>query len=267
MNPNAITIKNFSIRWYSIFILIAFALGMLIIEKQAIKKGIKKIVISNLCFYLIIVSIIGARIYYCIFNLDYYLYHLLDIFKIWEGGLAIHGGIIASIIFITIYTKKHHINLLQLLDIFVPALILGQAIGRWGNFFNQEAYGPMTTYSHLSSLNIPKFIIKGMYINGHYFEPTFYYESIGCLIGLVFILIYKYTLQKKDGELTSLYLIIYGIIRIFIESLRTDSLMFYSIKVAQLVSLLMIIIGIILFIVLKIRSKHDQQKMGSNSRK
>ena len=265
MNPNIISIGGFAIRWYSLLILIAFIIGMIIIEKQAIKKGIDKKEISNLCFYLIIISILGARIYYCLFNMDYYSENLFDIFKIWEGGLAIHGGIIAGIIFIIFYTKKYNIKLLQILDIFAPALILGQAIGRWGNFFNQEAHGPITTYHHLLSLHIPKFIIKGMHINGHYYQPTFLYESIGCLIGLIIILIYQYKFKHKDGEITSIYFIIYGTIRFFIESLRTDSLMLGSIKVAQLISITMIVIGIILFI--KVRSTNDKQEMGSSPKK
>ena len=108
--------------------------------------------------------------------------NLLDIFKIWEGGLAIHGGIIAGIIFIFFYTRKHDISLLGILDVFAPALVLGQAIGRWGNFMNNEAYGPITSLEFLKNLHLPKFIIDGMFIDGNYHHPTFLYESFFNLI-------------------------------------------------------------------------------------
>lgn len=267
MKHNMITIGNFEIKWYSFFILIAFTIGILLIEREAKKQKLDKTIISNMCFYSIIICILGARIYYVIFNFDYYKDNLIDIFKIWEGGLAIHGGIIAGIIFIYLYTKKHSVKFLKVLDIVSPYLILGQAIGRWGNFFNSEAYGSLTTYKALTNLHIPKFIINGMYINHHYYHPTFFYESIGCLIGFIILLIYKYKIKKQDGEITSIYLIIYGIIRFFIESLRQDSLMLGNMKMAQLVSITMIIIGITLLFILKIRSKNDKQKMGSSTKK
>jgi len=244
MNPVMFQIGNFEIRWYSFFIIIAFALGYFIVTHQAKKNNIKKELITDLICYLIPIAIIGARLYYCIFEWNYYKHNLIDIIKIWEGGLAIHGGIIASIICIILYTKKHKIDLLKLLDIFAPALIIGQAIGRWGNFFNSEAFGSMTTLSNLKSLYIPKFIIDGMYIGNNYYHPTFFYESIGCLIGFIILIILTKNKKIKTGIITSLYLIIYGTIRFFIESMRQDSLMLGSLKVAQLVSIIMILIGI-----------------------
>jgi len=201
-----------------------------------------------MCFYLVIICILGARIYYCIFNLDYYLSNILDIFKIWEGGLAIHGGIIAGIIFIFFYTRKHGISLLDILDVFAPALVLGQAIGRWGNFFNQEAFGPETTFEVLKNLKIPEFIIDGMYIDNAYHHPTFIYESLGCLLIFITIIIIRNIKFIKPGQVASIYFIGYGILRFLIESLRQDSLMFFNLKIAQLVSIIMIVVGIILFI-------------------
>ena len=154
MNPIA--------RWYAILILSAFLLGIYLIRKESIrvKEDVNKIM--DLCFYLVLVSIIGARIYYVIFEFSEYKDNLIDIFKIWNGGLAIHGGIIAGILFTYFYTKKKKLNLLKITDIIAPALVLGQAIGRWGNFFNQEAFGPKTTLSTLKNMHIPKFIIDGM---------------------------------------------------------------------------------------------------------
>lgn len=248
MNPILIDLGFIQIRWYAVLILIAFIVGYYLVITRCRKKGISTAQISDMCFYLIFVGIIGARIYYCIFNMDYYSKNLLDIIKIWEGGLAIHGGVIAGIIFIYFYTKKKELNLLDILDIFAPALVLGQAIGRWGNFFNQEAFGPITTLANLQNLNIPQFIIDGMYINYSYHHPTFLYESIGCLIIFIIIMIIRSLKSIKPGQVTSIYLIGYGIIRFLIEGLRQDSLMLFNLKIAQIVSIIMIIIGIILFI-------------------
>ena len=141
MNPIFITIGNIQIYWYSVILFVAFALGAILALKEAKKYDISTDFIYNLFFYLVPTVLIGARIYYVIFNLDYYSNNILSIFKVWEGGLAIHGGIIAGIIFVLYYTKKHKINTLKIIDILVVSLVLGQAIGRWGNFFNGEAHG------------------------------------------------------------------------------------------------------------------------------
>ena len=248
MNPILINLGFIEIRWYSVLILCAFVIGYFLVIERAKKKEISSLLISDMCFYLIIFCILGARLYYCLFNLNYYSKNILDIFKIWEGGLAIHGGIIAGIITIYFYSKKNKISLLKLLDIFSPALVLGQAIGRWGNFFNMEAYGPVTPLLTLQKLGIPNFIIEGMYIDGAYHHPTFLYESISCLIVFIIMMLIRNLKTIKEGQITSVYLISYGIIRFFIESLRQDSLMLLNLKIAQIISILMIIIGIYLLI-------------------
>lgn len=248
MNPILIDLGLIQIRWYAILILIAFIIGYFLVVKRCKKKNIDINVISDMCFYLVIVCILGARIYYCLFNMDYYSKNIIDIFKVWEGGLAIHGGIIAGLIFIFFYTKKRKLNLLELLDIFAPALVLGQAIGRWGNFFNQEAFGPVTSLDTLKNLHIPNFIIDGMYIEHSYHHPTFFYESLGCLLIFIIIMIIRNLKNTKNGQVTGTYFIFYGIIRFLIEGLRQDSLMFFNLKVAQIVSIIMIIFGIYLII-------------------
>lgn len=253
MNPIIFNLGFIEVRWYSLLILIAFSIGFLLVKREAKRVGIDITFVMNLCFYLVIVSIIGARLYYVIFEFDQYKNNLIDIFKVWNGGLAIHGGIIAGIIFIFFYCKKYKQNLLKITDIIAPALILGQAIGRWGNFFNSEAFGPKTTLDVLQNLHIPTFIIDGMYIrvNGiyNYYHPTFFYESMWCLIGFIILILIRKYCKIKTGQLTGLYLIFYGIGRFFIESLRQDSLMFLNLKVAQIVSLLMLLIGVILCII------------------
>ena len=234
------------IHYYSICIFIAMLIGVFLVLKEAKRQNIDENKMIDLLFYAIIVGIVGARLYFVIFHLDYYLNNPLNIFKIWEGGLAIHGGIIAALIFIYFYTKKKDLNLLKILDILVVALLIAQAIGRWGNFFNSEAHGPETTLETLNNLFVPEFVINGMQINGIYYLPTFYFESILCLLGFIIILIIRK--KCKIGDLTAFYLVWYGLVRFYIESFRTDSLMFFDFKIAQIVSIIMVIIGVVLFI-------------------
>ncbi len=249
MNPVLIDLGFFQIRWYSIMLLIAFLVGMFFIFKEGKKLGIDKDFLFNLTFWTIIFSLIGARLYYILFNFSEYSSNLIEIFKIWHGGLAIHGGIIAGVITIIVYTKKYNVDIFKVLDIFAPALIIGQAIGRWGNFFNAEAHGAATTITILQKYHIPNFIIQGMKINGVYYHPTFFYEFLWCLVGFIILLIFRRMKNIKNGQTTALYLIWYGIGRFVIEISRTDSLMFSGFKVAQIVSIIFVITGVILFIV------------------
>jgi len=244
MNPILIKLGNISIYWYSVILLFAFVLGCFLIIKECKKNNIPQDKIENFLFYSIPICLIGARLYYVLFNLDYYLKFPQDIIKVWEGGLAIHGGIIAGFICIYYFCRKNNYKIYKILDIIVISLIIGQIIGRWGNFMNQEAYGPICSLKYLKNLHIPNFIIDGMYIDGVYHQPTFLYESIWNLFGLIILLIIKNRNFYKEGLLISIYLIWYGIGRFLIESLRTDSLMLLNIKIAQFISLLFIIIGI-----------------------
>ena len=248
MNDVMLNLGIFQIKWYSFFIFLAMLTACLIIFKESKKKNVPDNYLTNLIFYGLIIGILGARLYYVIFNLDYYLNNPSQIFAIWNGGLAIHGGLISALIFLIIYSRKNKINILQMLDIIVLGVIIAQAIGRWGNFFNQEAYGNIISLQALKNMHLPKFIIDGMYISGSYREPTFLYESICSLIGFILLLILRATKKLKTGQLTAIYLIWYGIVRFGIETLRSDSLMLGQIKVAQLVSLLFVISGIALFI-------------------
>ena len=248
-----ITIGNFELKWYSFLLLIAFTLGSFLIYINSKKYNLDKNKIIDLIFYLILFSVIGARIYYVIFNIGYYIKYPIEIIKVWEGGLAIHGGIIAGILYLLYFCNKNKINILSLTDLIVPSLAIGQAIGRWGNFFNQEAYGPIVKYEVLKGLHIPNFIINGMYIDNHYYYPTFLFESIWCFLIFITIIILMKINKKSLGLYTSIYLIMYGVERFIVESLRQDSLMFFNLKIAQIVSIIMIIIGI--FIQIKGRRK------------
>lgn len=248
MNPILINLGFIEIRWYSIILLIAFLVGMFLVFKEGKRFNIDKEYLFNLCFWTIIFSILGARIYYVLFNFSEYSQNLLEIFKIWHGGLAIHGGIIAGVITIIVYTKKYNVDIMKIVDLFVPALLIGQAIGRWGNFFNSEAHGAATTLASLQKLHIPRFIINGMNIDNVYYHPTFLYESLWCLIGFILVLFIRRYKYLKNGQLTAIYLVWYGIGRFMIEASRTDSLMLGGFKAAQIVSIIFVIMGVGLFI-------------------
>lgn len=243
MNQIALDLKFVQIYWYSIFIFLAIMIGAILFFKEAKKNKLKEEFLVNLVFYAVVFGIIGARLYYCLFNLDYYIHSPIEILKIWEGGLAIHGGIIAGAIWIIYYSKKHKINFLKVFDIVAPSLLIAQAIGRWGNFFNQEAHGPEVAKSVLENLHLPKFIIEGMNIDGVYYHPTFLYESVWNLIGFAILIYLRKKKKLRIGTLTGIYFMWYSLARFFIESLRTDSLMLGPLKIAQVVSILLFALG------------------------
>lgn len=257
MNPIAFTLFGFEVRYYSLFILLGVGLAYFLIIREAKRFEISTDFVFNMFFWTLIFGIIGARLYYVVFNWEYFGSHVGEIWQIWQGGLAIHGGILFGLISIALYTKKNNIRTLKILDMTVVPLILAQAIGRWGNFFNSEAYGVATTVRHLQELHIPEFIINGMNINGITYTPTFFYESIFCAIGFIILLIVRRLKYVKVGQLSGLYLIWYGVVRFFIEASRTDSLTFFGFKMAQIVSIIMVIIGIVLIILGFKKSKYE----------
>lgn len=251
-----ISIGSINIYWYSILIVISIIIGMYFSLKEAKKNGLTKEYLYDLIFYLIPIAIIGARLYYVIFNFSEFKDNLSSIFKIWEGGLAIYGAVLAAIVFIIYYCKKKNKSTLLTLDTLTPYLILGQAIGRWGNFINKEAHGALTTYEYLKSIHLPNFIIEGMYINGAFYIPTFLYESLWNILGFIILLIMRRKNKyKHKGLLVFSYFIWYGIGRYFIEGLRTDSLYLGIFRISKLVSIALILIGIIGIIYIVRRDK------------
>ena len=253
MNPVALKLGNLTVTWYAIFILSGIIVAYILINKESKKYNISSSFVSNLIFWCVIFGIIGARIYYVLFNLDYYMQDPIEIIKIWNGGLAIHGGIIAGIITLVVYCKKYKINILKMTDIACVGVIIAQAIGRWGNFFNGEAHGGIVSRAFLENLHLPNFIIEGMHIGKYYYAPTYLYESVLNVIGFILLIIIRKFEKTKLGNVTAVYLIWYGIVRFIIESMRTDSLLLGSIKIAQLISIIMIIIGIIMLVVTSIK--------------
>lgn len=259
MNPVIFNIGNFELRWYSVLIAIAVIIGYVLIINESRRFKIKKEFMFNMMFWTLIFAIIGARLYYVVFNLEYYRTNILEIFQIWKGGLAIHGALLFGAITIIIYCKKYKVRVGKILDIFVPALLLGQAIGRWGNFFNSEAYGSIVTYQQLENIKIiPQFIIDNMFINGSYHLPMFYFESLWCLLGFFLSLFLRRRKYIKDGQLVAFYMMWYGVARFVIETFRTDALLFNGIRVARVVSVLMFVIGLVIQFIQSRKPKLDE---------
>ena len=257
MDPVMFSLFGIDVHWYSILILIGIIIGLILVEKEAKKFKYPKDLIFNIAFWAIIMGIIGARLYYVIFNFSYYKNNLLEIFSIWNGGLAIHGGLIAGVLTVIFFARKYHLNFLKLLDMAAPSIILAQAIGRWGNFFNGEAHGIATTYTQLKNLFVPEFIIEGMNIGGIYYLPTFYFESLWCLLGFVVLILIKKYKYIKIGATTCIYLMWYSLGRFFIEAWRTDSLMIGGFKIAQIISIALFVAGLIYLIYLSRKGKYE----------
>ncbi|EMZ08107.1 prolipoprotein diacylglyceryl transferase [Staphylococcus aureus M1407] len=252
IDPVVFNLGPLSVRWYGIIIAVGILLGYFVAQRALVKAGLHKDTLVDIIFYSALFGFIAARIYFVIFQWPYYAENPSEIIKIWHGGIAIHGGLIGGFIAGVIVCKVKNLNPFQIGDIVAPSIILAQGIGRWGNFMNHEAHGGPVSRAFLEQLHLPNFIIENMYINGQYYHPTFLYESIWDVAG--FIILVNIRKHLKLGETFFLYLTWYSIGRFFIEGLRTDSLMLTSnIRVAQLVSILLILISISLIVYRRIK--------------
>ncbi|HHE7076555.1 TPA: prolipoprotein diacylglyceryl transferase [Staphylococcus aureus] len=252
IDPVAFNLGPLSVRWYGIIIAVGILLGYFVAQRALVKAGLHKDTLVDIIFYSALFGFIAARIYFVIFQWPYYAENPGEIIKIWHGGIAIHGGLIGGFIAGVIVCKVKNLNPFQIGDIVAPSIILAQGIGRWGNFMNHEAHGGPVSRAFLEQLHLPNFIIENMYINGQYYHPTFLYESIWDVAE--FIILVNIRKHLKLGETFFLYLTWYSIGRFFIEGLRTDSLMLTSnIRVAQLVSILLILISISLIVYRRIK--------------
>ncbi|WP_296141027.1 prolipoprotein diacylglyceryl transferase [uncultured Anaerococcus sp.] len=234
-DPVAFSIFGIEIRWYAIIIIAGLLLGTQFAKKELIRRGFDEDFIYDVLFVIVPIGIIGARLWFVLFKWDFYSQNPMQILNIRGGGLAIHGGIIFGSLALYFYCKKHLVPFLDMTDILTPSLALAQGIGRWGNFINQEAHGGPT--------DLP----WGIIIDGVKVHPTFLYESLGDLIIFSF-LINAIKKNPDKGKITASYLISYGILRFFVEGLRTDSLYWGPLRTAQLISILFIVMGIALFI-------------------
>lgn len=253
--PIIFSIGPFSLNWYGL--LIATGIGAAILVSLWLGKkyfNIDKETIYDLSFWLIIMGLIGARVYDVFLMLPYYLDNPEQIIQIWKGGMAIHGSIIAGLITIYIFSKKKNISFFKLTALIAPGLALGQAIGRFGNYFNQEIFGLPTDLPWgipISPENRP-----ADYINEVYFHPTFLYESLGCLL-IFFILIALYKIASKKNWftpyfyvwMTMLYMVLYSVLRLSLEFIRLDETpLFLGLRWPQIISLLIIVISLLIII-------------------
>lgn len=278
LSKTAFSIFGFDIAWYGIIIAIGVVAGLFLARHLAKKSAQDPDLYLDFLIYALIFSIIGARLYYVIFSWSQYKNDLLSIFNLRNGGLAIYGGFIGAVLTAVVYSKVKKYSLLQLTDTAMPGLILGQAIGRWGNFFNQEAFGGYTDNIFAMRLNIEtaayttteltqKSISSGgiRYIQVH---PTFLYESMWCLFVLaIMLLIWKH--RKFKGQVSFTYLIGYGLGRAFIETLRTDQLLLWntSIPISVIVSIALVLSGVILMLVYGLKYRTAKQKVKLSAEK
>jgi len=262
-SPGAVAfhIGSLTIYWYGIIIALAFLVGLFItlaIAKKDYPEDKTREHIIDLSTLLLIGGIIFARLYYVIFNWKYYSHHLLESFMTWRGGLSIHGVIIGSILIIYFYAKHHKISLLKYTDLFAYGMIFAQAIGRWGNFFNSEAFGSPTNLPW--KLYIPPANRPLEYINFEYFHPTFLYEFLwNLVVFIILITVVRKNFKNNTGSITCFYFILYSLGRFIIEGIRIDNIyVIFGLPIAQFISIIMFSAGIIgLYLVLKQKQNHD----------
>lgn len=236
-----------TIRWYGLLIASAVLIGVSLSQYLAKRRSLNPNLIADLAIWAVLAAIVCARIYYVAFEWQDYIERPEDIFAIWQGGIAIHGAIIGGTLASIIFSRINRVSFWQLGDVIAPSLILGQAIGRWGNFFNSEAFGSPTNLPW--KLYIPPQNRPPEYLNYDYFHPTFLYESlwnIGVFVLLMWLFFWglRHRHRLKAGTLVLVYAIAYSSGRVWIEGLRTDSLMLGPLRIAQIISLVLIALGI-----------------------
>ncbi|KMY20844.1 prolipoprotein diacylglyceryl transferase [Bacillus pumilus] len=253
IDPIAFQLGPLSVHWYGVIIGVGALLGLWLALRECEKRGINKDTFIDLILFAIPIAIICARIYYVSFEWDYYQQHPNEIIKIWHGGIAIHGGLIGAVLTAIVFTKVKKVSFWKIADVAAPSILLAQAIGRWGNFINQEAHGEAVSRAFLENLHLPEFIINQMYIDGTYYHPTFLYESLWNLAGVVILILLRRTAMRR-GEIFLSYLIWYSIGRFFIEGMRTDSLMLTEhLRIAQMISIAIFVVAVLLLIFRRIK--------------
>ena len=252
IDPIAFELGPLAVRWYGVIIAVGILLGYFIAQASVQRVGHDKDTLVDIIFWSAIFGFIVARLYFVIFQWPYYIQNPIEIPMIWHGGIAIHGGLIGGFVTGIILCKIKNLNPFQIGDVIAPSMILGQGIGRCGNFVNHEAHGGPVSRTFLENLHIPDFIINNMYIDGKYYHPTFLYESVWDILGFIVLIVLRKHLRV--GDTFCLYLIWYSIGRFFVEGMRTDSLMLTEgIRVAQLMSVILIIVGIAIMIIRRVK--------------
>ena len=248
IDPIALRLGPLTIHWYGVIIGFGVFVATWWSSKEADKKGLPKDFMVDLLFWLLPLGILGARVYYIVFSWDYYGSRPHEWLAIWQGGGAIYGGLLAGAAVIVWYCRKRQVPLAVVLDIIAPTVLLAQAIGRWGNFVNQEAYGGAVSQQWLSSW-LPDFMVQQMTIDGVAYHPTFLYESILSVIGVVGIV----WLRSRNkcllvSETAMAYVVWYGVSRTIVEGMRSDSLMLGPLRVSQVLSIVLVIGAVCLWV-------------------
>ncbi len=249
VNSVAFNLGPIPVHWYGLIIGSAIFLALYLTMREAKRLDINPDYFVDLVMYGVPAAIIGARLYYVIFRWEYYGQHPGEIIAVWQGGLAIHGGLIGALLVGFLYARRNKLSYWLLADIAAPSILLGQAIGRWGNFINQEAHGgPITENTRWIIDLLPGWIAEQMNIQGVYYHPTFLYESLWSITGVILLMFWlRRQPWVRRGEVFLSYFIWYSIGRFFIEGLRTDSLMLTeSLRVAQVISIVIIAAACIL---------------------
>ncbi len=255
INPIAISLGPINVRWYGVIIAFGIVLAFLVAQREMVKRGFHEEFLTDLLIWAVPLAILGARLYYVFSKWEYYGANPSQILKIWEGGLAIHGALIASFITAYVFTKKRNVSFLKLADVVAPSILIGQTVGRWGNFMNQEAHGGPVTRAFLENMFLPDWIINQMRIDGTYYHPTFLYESLWNFTGVIILILLR-RVNLLRGEMFLFYIIWYSIGRFFIEAMRTDSLYLVGeLRTAQVVSVVGVIVSIIILVYRRLNQK------------
>ncbi len=263
-NNIAVDLGFAQIAWYAVFILTGLSLGAFLAYEEFKRVGWNPEMLFDALIWAVPLSIIGSRLYYVVFDPSPNYTSIGDVFNIQNGGLSIHGAVITAFVFVIIWTKKKKLNFWLLADILAIGFLVGQIIGRWGNFMNREAYGPAIESEFILNI-LPTFIKDQMYINGVYHHPTFLYEGLWNLAGLIFLLIARRKRWFKVGDTIGLYLIWYGLGRgAIIEPLRTggdpnDALRMFGLPTNIILSLGLFMLGGIVMIYVKSKVIKDQK--------
>ncbi|MCZ1181888.1 prolipoprotein diacylglyceryl transferase [Shouchella clausii] len=237
-----------AIYWYAVLILLGVAIGYLMARRESVKRGLPQETFADLLVWALPISILSARAYYVIFRWEQFADNPISVFYLREGGIAIHGALIGAVITAIVFAKKRGLSFWKIADVAAPSILIGQAIGRWGNFVNQEVYGAEVTREFLEGMFLPDWIINQMYINGTYYQPTFLYESLWNVLGVVVLLLLRKA-NLRQGELFLSYVIWYSVGRFVIEGMRLDYLLIGdSLRTAQLLSIILVVAAIALWV-------------------
>ncbi len=264
--PSGFSVFGFEIKLYGILIALGFMLGLLLVQSEAKRTGQDPEIYLDFLLVMTVPVIIGARLYYIIFSWGYYKNHLDEILAIRNGGLAIYGGVLTGILIMIIFAKVRKQKMLLMADTLIVGLLLGQILGRWGNFFNREAFGGFTDGILAMQLPVDYFnygTIADLHASGVFdhlitigqqqfiqVHPTFLYEGLWNLGILLFLMLFFRYRKSADGQMFAVYLMGYGLGRFLIEGLRTDSLYFANttLRVSQMLAAILVVVGVVLFV-------------------